>query len=69
MMFCGLLFTFLVKLLVFVCKAENLVISLSLYTIQLSFTVLKLHFFFFCLPAVEKLKHCPIQLMLEWFHA
>ena len=69
MMSRGLLFTpFLLKLLVFVCNAENLVAFLFIHTIQLTFMASKSHHFFFCVlpkPQVEKLKHCPILLMLE----
>ena len=66
-MFNGLLFILFVKLLVFVCKDENLVTFLFIHTIQLTLTVSKLHPFFCVLPSLqfEKLKHCPILLMLD----
>ena len=46
-----------------------LFLKLLYYT---SFFFQKLHpFFFFFLPNLwfEKLKHCPILLILDWFHA
>ena len=70
MMSRGLLLTLLLKLLVFVCKAENLVAFLFIHTIPLTFMASKSHnffFVFFVLPSlqVEKLEHCPILLMLD----
>ena len=43
-----------VKMLVCFCKAENIVIYLFIHTIQLTFSILKLHplFFFFFLPSL-----------------
>ena len=67
-MFSGFLFILFVKMLVFVCKAENLVTFIFIHTIQLTLTVSKLYpFFFYVLPSLqfEKLKHCPILLMLD----
>ena len=61
-----------VKLLVCFCKAKNIVIYLFIHTIQLTFSILKLHPFFLCvLPSLqfEKLKYYPIMLMLDWFNA
>ena len=48
-MFTGLLFVLLVKLFVYFCKDENIVIYILIHTIQLSFffSIQKLHTFFF----------------------
>ena len=51
----------------FFCKAENIAIYLFIHTIQLTLTVCKITPFFCVLPNLqfEKLKHCPILLMLD----
>ena len=61
----GLLLTLFVKLLVFVCKDENLVISL--YIPYILYLRLQNHTLFFFLPSLqfEKLKHCLILLILD----
>ena len=65
----GLLFTLFAKLLVFVCKDENLVISLYTYhtTYIYGFKITPFFFFFCVLSSLqfEKLKHCPILLILD----
>ena len=64
LLFCGSHFVMFSGLLIF------LFVKLLYYT---TYFVQKLHpFFFFCvLPNLwfEKLKLCPILLMLDWFHA
>ena len=67
----GLLFILFMKLLVCFCKDENIVIYLFIHTIQLNLFNSKIAPFFFFLPSLqfEKLKHCPILLILDWFHA
>ena len=60
-----------VKPLVSFCKAEKYS-HISFYTYHIAHTYnCKITLFFFFLPNLqfEKLKHCPILLMLDWFHA
>ena len=70
-MFSGLLFVPLVKLFVYFCKVENIVIYILIHTIQLSFflnsKIAPFFFFFLVLPNLQvgKLKHCPMLLMLD----
>ena len=68
MLFSGLLFVLFVKLLVFFEKLKKkIAIYLLIHTIQLTLIVSKSHPFFCVLPSLqfEKLKHCPILLMLD----
>ena len=66
-MFSGLLFTLFAKLLVFVCKDENLVISLYTYHTAYVYGFKITPIFFYVLPSLqfEKLKHRLILLILD----
>ena len=46
---------------------ENIVIYILIHTIQLIFSIKKLHLFFVVLPNLQvgELKHCPMLLMLD----